>query len=75
LSSLFAFGCVFLGGFKKQRVSLLAIALLAGGLTGCAGSGQAMESRRGTPPGVYTITVQARAGTVVHVKQIELIVR
>jgi hypothetical protein len=49
--------------------------LLAGGLTGCAGSGQAMESRRGTPPGVYTITVQARAGTVVHVKQIELIVR
>jgi hypothetical protein len=75
LSSLFAFGCVFLGGFKKQRVSLLAIALLAGGLTGCAGSGQAMESRRGTPPGVYTITVEARSGTIVHVKQIELIVR
>jgi Bacterial Ig-like domain (group 3) len=53
LSSLFAFGSVFLTGFKKQRVSLMAVAVLAGALTGCGGSGHTLEPQRGTPPGRY----------------------
>jgi hypothetical protein len=75
LSSLFAFGCVLLGGFKKQRVSLLTIALLAGALTGCGGSGQAFRPPVNTPPGTYMLTVQSQHGSLVHSKQIELIVR
>jgi predicted small lipoprotein YifL len=75
LSSLFAFGCVFLGGFKKQRVSLLTVALLAGVLTGCGGSGHAFQPPVSTPPGTYMLTVQSQHGSLVHSKQIELIVR
>jgi hypothetical protein len=75
LSSLFAFGCVLLGGLKKQRVSLMAVAVLACAFTGCGGSGHALQPPAGTPPGVYTITIQSQHGSVVHSKQIELIVR
>jgi hypothetical protein len=75
LSSLFAFGCVFLGGFKKQRVSLLTVALLAGVLTGCGGAGPSFKPPVNTPPGTYMLTVQSQHSSLVHSKQIELIVR
>jgi hypothetical protein len=75
LSSLFAFGCVLLGGFKKQRVSLWTVALLAGVLTGCGGSGHPFQPPVSTPPGTYMLTVQSQHGSLVHSKQIELIVR
>jgi predicted small lipoprotein YifL len=56
-------------------VSLLTVALLAGALTGCGGSGPAFKPPVNTPPGTYMLTVQSQHSSLVHSKQIELIVR
>jgi hypothetical protein len=75
LSSLCAFGCVVLTRFKRPRISLVAVALLASALAGCGASDQEFHPPVITPPGTYTINVQSQRGSLVHSKQMQLIVR
>jgi hypothetical protein len=71
-----AFGCFFVPGITKRGSGLFALFLVAVTLTGC---GDAMFRNKppdsSTPPGSYTINVQAASGALAHSAQIQLTIQ
>ncbi len=71
-----AFGCVMIPGLKGKRGSFIAMMLLTGLLVGCGGTTfQNKPIVSNTPPGTYTINIQAESGPLVHSAQMRLTVR
>jgi hypothetical protein len=70
-----AFGCVVIP-FKRKKGGLVAVTLLTALLAGCGDSVfQTMPLSSNTPPGNYTIIIQAVTGPLAHSTQMQLIVR
>jgi hypothetical protein len=62
--------------FKKKKGGLVAVTLLTALLAGCGDSiFQTMPLNSNTPPGNYTIIIQAVAGPLAHSAQMQLKVR
>ena len=71
-----AFGCVVIPTFKKKKGGLVAVTLLTALLAGCGDSTfQTMPLNSNTPPGNYTIIIQAVTGPLAHSAQLQLKVR
>jgi hypothetical protein len=62
---------------SAARLCLLGLLLVAGGyVAGCASGGSGFpEGASGTPPGTYTVTVTATAGTVQRTTTVTLTVQ
>jgi hypothetical protein len=66
-----AFAGILLFAIGKRRrrcfgmlVMLPALAILAGGITGCSGSAGTVASNPGTTPGTYTVTLTGTSGAI-----------
>ncbi len=71
-----AFGCLLVPGIKRRGSGMIVLLLVAATLTGCGHTmfrNKSLDSS--TPPGSYTINVQAVSGTLAHSAQIQLTVQ
>jgi len=64
--------CLFFGWgtFSRRKLRYrsmiwLGVAVLLGGIAGCAGPNRYVQSN-GTPPGYYSLTVVATSGSITH---------
>jgi hypothetical protein len=70
-----AFGCVVIPTFKRKKGGLVAATILTALLAGCSDSTfLTMPLSSNTPPGSYTIIIQAASGHLAHSAQMKLIV-